>query len=297
MNAVVLEPNEHRYFHQDTENEYTSVTKVIANFKVPFDSEGMSSYKAIKDVFQDLGIWDALYNASGVNRNWKRVVPYVKANFNTFDKELMKKVFARKQLYLRKWDKTRIDAANQGTAFHEDMEITANASQNLISTPTKKDEKGTPMKVTPGAKSSLIHMVDYAVSGIFTEMVVYNDEYMVAGTIDRLEKHGVVVNLFDYKTNKELKTTAFNYKHMKAPLSELQDCNYNHYLIQLSTYGWMLEQKGYKVGKLVIEHVTRDAEGNLTDTVVPYIMEYRPDLVKRMLDVFSGKHKHISSRH
>ena len=45
---------------------------------------------------------------------------------------------------------------------------------------------------------------------------------------------------------------------MKGPFSHLPDSNFYHYTIQLGIYGWMLEQKGYKVRSLIIEYKGKD---------------------------------------
>lgn len=61
----------------------------------------------------------------------------------------------------------------------------------------------------------------------------------------------------DYKTNEEIKTEN-KFQKMKAPLSHLDDCEFNHYAIQLSMYGYILESKGYKVMGLGLDHFNNE---------------------------------------
>ena len=75
---------------------------------------------------------------------------------------------------------------------------------------------------------------------LVSEIIAFNDEIKVAGTIDILEKLGnKEVNLIDLKTNAEMTK------------EKLKD-----YTMQLSMYKWLLEQKGLKVKKLILEHYT-----------------------------------------
>ncbi len=66
---------------------------------------------------------------------------------------------------------------------------------------------------------------------------------------------------------------------MKYPLNDLMDSNYYHYLMQLSTYGYMIEQlnpdKYIKELKLV--HIDRNGKQTI------YPLEYKKDDVERMI--------------
>jgi len=286
---VKLELEKHQYF-DDARLEYESVSRVISKFKSdPFDAHKMSSYKAIKDVFQQSGIWEQLYNASG--RDWTKVVNTFRDkrrqgvyNNNPF---LIKAVLERKQYWLDQWK----DATAEGTAFHDDMENDANNARVIRSTIKDSNvHSGKVLNVTSGRDSDIIH-APLEFNGIFTEAVIYNKKYFpLAGTIDRIEKHGINVYLYDYKTNKKLNKTSFNMRHMRMPVHELLDCNFSHYTLQLCIYAWMLEQVGYKICGLVIEHIIRDKKGRLTDQFKPYVIEYRPDLVEKILRAYGKKY-------
>lgn len=75
--------------------------------------------------------------------------------------------------------------------------------------------------------------------------------------------------------NTKTKSTA----KMKYPLNTLEDCNFQHYTMQLSTYAWMLQKinPNFVIKDLILNHY--DHEGNNT----LYHCEYRKHDVERML--------------
>lgn len=91
-----------------------------------------------------------------------------------------------------------------------------------------------------------------------------------------------------HNTNKKIETKSyFDSKNkrsitMKFPLNNLQDCNYSHYNLQLSTYAYMLTQKHpeFIIEDLVLVHF--DHNDNMTVYHLPYLR----DEVIRMLSFF-----------
>ncbi len=91
---------------------------------------------------------------------------------------------------------------------------------------------------------------------LFSEVMVYSIEEMVAGMVDLIEKvENNTINIYDFKTNKELKFKSFGGEKMKYGLWYLEDCNFNHYQIQLSLYAYLCELKGLTVGTLTILYI------------------------------------------
>jgi hypothetical protein len=107
------------------------------------------------------------------------------------------------------------------------------------------------------------------------------------------------VNIYDYKTNKEIKTESYvNWEgvsdRMLAPLNHLDDCNLNHYALQLSLYMYMIIKHNPKLkpGKMIIEHIVfeeagKDAYDNrvvlydeLGEPLVNKIVEYNVPYLK-----------------
>ena len=85
--------------------------------------------------------------------------------------------------------------------------------------------------------------------------------------------------LVTHNTNKKIETTSFfdnkskKSVMMKYPLNHLQDCNYNHYTLQLSTYAWMIQKLNpeFEIEDLVLVHF--DHNDNMTIYHLPYLKE------------------------
>ena len=75
--------------------------------------------------------------------------------------------------------------------------------------------------------------------------------------------------------NTQTKTTA----KMKYPLNNLDDCNFMHYTMQLSTYAWMIQQLNpdFVIKDLILVHFDHN------DNQTVYHLDYLKDEVERML--------------
>lgn len=88
-----------------------------------------------------------------------------------------------------------------------------------------------------------------------------------------------------HNTNKKIETKSFfNSKtkssvKMKYPLNNLDDVNYWHYALQLSTYAWMLQKRNpeFEIEDLVLVHFDH------SDNMTVYHLPYLKDEVIRML--------------
>lgn len=99
-------------------------------------------------------------------------------------------------------------------------------------------------------------------NGIYPEHFIYLKSAGVCGQADYVDVVDGVVNITDYKTNKEIKTESYKnwegiHQMMNGPLSHLQDCNLTHYTLQMSIYMYMMLRHNPKLkpGKLTIQHV------------------------------------------
>lgn len=142
--------------------------------------------------------------------------------------------------------------------------------------------------------------------GIYPEHLVYLKSAGLCGQADRVEVLHETIDLFDYKTNKEIKLEGFtNWEgitnKMLGPCSHLDDCNFNHYALQLSTYMYMMLKHNHnlKPGKMEIHHiifekegedkygypiVKKDEDGNpIVKEVVPYNIPYLKKEVQNMI--------------
>jgi hypothetical protein len=152
--------------------------------------------------------------------------------------------------------------------------------------------------------------------GIYPEHFVYLKSAGVCGQSDRVEVIKDTVDIIDYKTNKEIKLTSFvnwegNSVKMSGPCSHLDDCNFNHYALQLSIYMYIIIKHNprYKPGKLMLHHVIFEKQGEdkfgnpillkdknnepIVKTVVPYEAPYMKSEVIAMINYLIDNKKKI----
>jgi len=143
--------------------------------------------------------------------------------------------------------------------------------------------------------------------GIYPEHLTYLKSAAVCGQADRIEVVKNHVHVIDYKTNKEIKKKSFvNWEgisqKMLGPCKHLDDCNFNHYALQLSIYMYIILKHNphYLPGKLVIHHIIFEKESedefgypilkkneageNIVKEVIPYDVPYLKEEVINMLN-------------
>lgn len=104
--------------------------------------------------------------------------------------------------------------------------------------------------------------------GIYPEHFVYLKSAGICGQSDRVEVVRDAVSVYDYKTNKEMKTVGYRrwdgtIERLLPPLSHLDDCLLVHYTLQLSIYLYIILKHNplYRPGKLEISHVIFEEQG------------------------------------
>lgn len=165
-----------------------------------------------------------------------------------FDREMISRMSAKKrgisqEQVLMEWDKKRDDSIDHGNRIHNALELFYKTTTIL---PENEDLR--PMILAMASEYSHYYRV-------YPEQVLYNTEYMIAGTTDKLlqvtSHPKSIIDIDDYKTNlsKGIQFKNDYGQYMLGPLDHLQDCNYNKYCLQLSTYRYMTEQAtGRKTG-------------------------------------------------
>jgi len=274
---VQFQEEGHKYFNEDNE-EYISVTTLIEKYKEPFDAKFWSEYKAIEKYFNTK-------DPSGNEfANIKKLVGHKNVNrfFSNYAKPSEKIVVATYQReILMSWDMIRENACLMGADYHAKQELA-----------WKND-----LYHRVGGELHFVmpqELIDFDYSqipdGIYPELVVYSNQYMVAGMADRVLVERPYVDLSDYKTNKKLDRESYysqrdGRKMMFPPINNLMDCNFMHYQLQLSIYAFLLSLHGLIPRNLTIEHVKRDKNGRLNPNDVETIaVKYLDKEVKLILD-------------
>ena len=125
--------------------------------------------------------------------------------------------------------------------------------------------------------------------GVYPEYLIYRESddgiLRLAGQIDLIIKSGNDIVLCDHKTNKKIdQKSGYNSQtksttKMKYPLNNLDDANFYHYTLQLSTYAWMLQKinPNFVIKDLILNHYDHNGNNTL------YHCEYLKKDVERML--------------
>ena len=162
------------------------------------------------------------------------------------------------------WEAEADRAVTLGTYYHNQREDDLCALASIeregktvpVVAPVPLTESG--IKMAPSQKLE---------EGIYPEHMVFLKSAGICGQSDLVEVVNGKVNIIDYKTNKEIKTESFvNWEgasdKMMFPIDSLDDCNFNHYAIQLSVYMYMILKHNPKLkpGRIFIHHVTFEVE-------------------------------------
>lgn len=270
---VAFSEDEHVYWNVDDNEKYISVTTLIHKFTQPFDKEFWSAYKALEKLLSK-DSWTiekkSLLNTKKFN---KSILDVYNIDINDFNKV--------QQDILDAWDEENRKSCERGTKIHLDIENSFYKNPKDISL----------QKFGIGGKFEC--KKDYSELdieyGVYPEYLIHIESkdgvLRVAGQVDLIVKSGNEIVICDWKTNKKIEQKAgFNTAtkstaKMKYPLNNLDDSNFWHYSMQLSTYAWILQQINPKfvIKDLIIVHY--DHSGN--ETI--YHCDYLKKEVERML--------------
>lgn len=275
-NIAFSEPT-HTYFDiNDLSKQYTSVTTLIHKFTTPFCSEFWSAYKALEKLLTK-DEW-AIEKKSLLNTKKfdNAILEAHNIDIDTFNKE--------QQTILDTWQEENKRSCERGTKIHANLENSMYKQKKNIDL----------TKFQVGGKFECIKdktELDLE-NGVYPEYLISWDspsgKLHVAGQIDLIAKQGNCITILDWKSNKKIETKSFfdpkTHKsvRMQFPLGTLDDCNYNHYCLQLSTYAYMVTQKHpeFIIDDLVLVHF--DHNDNMTVYHLPYLR----DEVIRMLNYY-----------
>jgi ATP-dependent exoDNAse (exonuclease V) beta subunit len=176
------------------------------------------------------------FSVSSVINNYK----------NKFDSDFWaeKKALERgitKEEVLQEWSDKALEATTKGTNIHqllEDYFLLDKEHQEILKyIPVISKWKATGNSFLP-------------------EQLLYSTKYKVAGTADMLVVTKEKTSILDWKTNKEIKLSN-KYQKMLGICSHLDDCSFNHYVLQLNLYAFLLKEMYETICyKATIVHLT-----------------------------------------
>lgn len=224
--TIAFKSDDHTYVSiNDEQINWISVTTIINHFKKPFDAKKIAE-KVSKTK----------------KSKWFGINPLEIQNI---------------------WNCESARATALGTYYHNQRETDicsfASMEKNGVTIPVIQ-----PLALKDGLKIAPIQKLE---PGIYPEHMVYLKSAGICGQSDLVEVVNNTVNIIDYKTNKEIKKESYiNWdgisEKLSNPVNNLDDCNFNHYALQLSVYMYIILKHNpkLKVGKMLIHHVIFDED-------------------------------------
>lgn len=213
LDKVYLKEDDHTYHHRETGLQYLSVSALKNAFKKAFNSKQVAPQTARKE----------LVLAGNANPTQQQIT-------------------IQTQLVLKKWEKNRTDSADHGTDIHKALELYFK---------TTKIEREDLRPCIKAVAKLLSHYYMH-----FDEVIMYSDQYRTAGTADkpcfRTASNKSIIDIYDYKTylKKGVQYHSEYSEFFFPPIKHLEVCNFNETALQLSIYALMLEEQGFKIGRL-----------------------------------------------
>lgn len=269
-NLVKYNDELHKYWVKGSNQSCISVTTLIHQFTV-FDEDFWSSYKALESLIDE----DA----------FKTVKPDL-LNFKQFNNTYLDRTgvsvdafSTRKLEILAEWQEKRETSCIRGTAIHRQHEL-----EHLAGNTKELQHLGLGGKFNTNTTNK-IESGQNVYPELLLSRISDDGKLRLAGQADLVIIDGWDVYILDYKTNKKIDMKAYfdrkTKKHstMKYPLNNIQDTNFWHYSLQLSTYAWMIQKidPRFEIKALILLHYDHDGN-NAT-----YECEYLKTDVERML--------------
>ena len=270
----------HKYWTKDSNQSCISVTTLIHKFTT-FDEAFWSAYKALESLADEesfKGIKADLLNRKIFNNTYLDMVNVSEDDFTE-----------RKEEILAEWNEKREKSCIRGSEIHRQHEL-----QHLAGN-TKELQH---LELGGKFSTTTTNRIESGEQKVYPELLLSrispDGKLKIAGQADLVIIDGEDVYILDYKTNKEIKTKSYFDRKTKRsqmmlyPLSNLQDTNFWHYSLQLSTYAWMIQKANpeLNIKKLILIHY--DHDGGCTT----YECDYLKTEVERMLAFYKKQVEH-----
>ena len=280
---VFFNDDTHTYYNKLNMSQYISVTSLIDKYRQGFDVEFWSKYKAL-EALMDGDVFSLIKGG---------LLSTKKFNFELINKyNINPTLFESKCNEIKQsYEDAKNKACTRGNEIHKNME------NGFYGNKTFDFSK---YGLSGVCGDFLCNKNYYQLDldrGVYPEFLIsktFNNNLLrISGQMDLLIIDHSDAYILDWKTNEEIKKTSYfdrgrkTHQMMKFPLNNIQDCNYWHYTLQLSTYAYLLQQirPDLNIGGLKIVHFDHDNKQNVYD------VDYLKSDVERMLKHYEKKIK------
>lgn len=265
-NRLVFVEEGHKYFRvNEPDKPWTSVTTVVKEYSEPFKRDEWLAYKAIERTIGEKKMAEIKKGVTedygGFNYHVVMERSFPLADFESFSKH--------KEEIEEEWNREGLESSAKGTAGHLEFELASyerGREVNLMSdvefiVPPRPDFEYDNEQIA----ASLAEIED----GYYPELLIWyeiDDERRICGQSDGVfiwtEDDGRHATIRDYKFVKQNKMNTQNFCSvsrrgvtMKEPISHLPCSKIHGYQLQMSIYGWMMQQSGYKIDHIWLDHI------------------------------------------
>jgi len=273
MSKLLFEEGPHKY--TKNKKEYISVTTLIGKYKQKFRRNHWANWKTYCNL---LG-YKKVYSI--IKKNDKEKASTLKLLEDFVHPDDFK---AEKKKVLDSWEHERDKSIKRGNKYHNSKEQKSIADGFEINPFTEKEtttmvrEKSSEKGVVTALKEDLWQLED----GYYPELLMGHDGIGLAGTADKVFIETVkgirYVDIDDYKTNKVINEKSKYKRKMKGPVKHMDDCNYNHYRLQISLYAWILEEHGYTIRNTSFTHFNK-----------AYVFDYMKEEITSIISDYEEK--------
>jgi hypothetical protein len=229
--CIIFDDEPHKYYING-ESDYTSCTTFIHHHFSEFDAPNVAKKMICRPDFRTNSRYD----------KYKELTMDMKGN-QVSNEILLKRI-------LDSWTENGKEQSSLGTSMHRSIELFYNDETTSEECIMNTKEYGYFENFHSKTKRNSWKMLR-------TEMIVWDDESKLCGSIDAIYidtslnqsikdwqdgKIKLRIRLVDWKRSKEIRKFGFG-KFGLHDCSHMQDCNYNHYKLQLNLYKYMLEKK------------------------------------------------------
>lgn len=248
---LIFKNSTHSYTSEDN-TSWKSVTTITGNFKQPFDSDAI----ALKSSKNKKGKWYGM-SVSDIQKAWKKE--------------------SDRSLELGNWYHNLKEKEILGL----DFVVMEDSILDIV--PPKYEED---IKIAPD---------QVITNGVYPEHMVYLKSAGICGQSDLVTVCNNKINITDYKTGKEIKKESFKSwdgisQKMLQPLNHLDDCNYNHYALQLSIYMYIMlkHNPSLSPGEMLIHHILFEESDKRDEFDYPiYLLNENGDPIVKEVVVYS----------
>ncbi len=278
--AVYYNDKLHKYWTKGSHQSCISVTTLIHKYTV-FDEAFWSSYKALESLTSPetfLKIKSMLLDSKKFDNKYLEIIDISEEDF-----------LEKKTEILEEWAEKREVSCLRGSEIHKNLEL-----GHLAGDTKELQYLGLGGVFHTDTSNRIVPGIQAVYPELLLSRISPDGELRIAGQADLIIIDGFDVHVLDYKSNKEIKMKSYfdrktkRSQRMAYPLNNLDDTNFWHYTLQLSTYAWMIEKidPRFNIKSLTIIHYDHD------DNVVTYDCEYKKKEVEKMLGHYKQQLKY-----